>query len=171
MLRSLRDELKETVLIGTIVETEFVVLGQVLGSHHFKFSLDLGSRLPLHTSAPAKAMMAWLPPGERAALVSRISFTRFNERTLSDVKALSQELEQARADGYALDRGEQLSGIHCVAAPVFNRHGYPIAGIWTTGPVDRIRPEDLTVVGRARGGEGSDRLRAPGIWVFRTARM
>jgi DNA-binding IclR family transcriptional regulator len=147
VLKDLRDKIKETVLIGTIVEAELVVLGQVLGSQPFKFSVDLGARLPLHAAAPGKAILAWLPPKERNAIVDNISFVRFNERTIANVQDYVQELKKVALDGYALDRGEQLSGIHCVAAPVFNRHGYPIASIWTTGPIDRIRQIDLPEVG------------------------
>jgi DNA-binding IclR family transcriptional regulator len=148
ILKVLRDKIKETVLIGVIVETELVVLGQVLGSQPFKFSVDLGARLPLHAAAPGKAILAWLPAKERDEIVGKISYVRFNERTLGSVQEYVHELEQVALDGYAVDRGEQLSGIHCVAAPVFNRHGYPIASIWTTGPVDRIRQVDLQEVGR-----------------------
>jgi len=146
VMKSLRDRLRETVLIGTIVETELVVLGQVLGSHHFKFSVDLGTRLPLHAAAPGKAILGWLPLKERKEVIERLTFTRFNERTIANVADYLAELEQVRADGFALDRGEQLSGIHCVAAPVFNRHGYPVASLWVTGPNDRIRRSDFPEV-------------------------
>lgn len=144
---ALRDEVRETVLIGAVVETDLVVLGQVLGSHPFKFSVDLGTRLPLHASAPGKAILAWLPPTERERALGRMSFVRFNERTIGDVQAYARELEQARATGYAADYGEQLSGIHCVAAPVLDRHGYPVAAIWATGPSDRLRRSDFPAVG------------------------
>ena len=147
VLKSLRDRLRETVLIGTNVETDLVVLGQILGSHPFKFSVDPGTRLPLHTAAPGKAILAFMPPEERGRIVKRLSFARYTARTITDASRFIQELEQARAAGYALDRGEQLTGIHCVAAPVLNRHGYPIASIWTTGPTDRIRETDLAAAG------------------------
>lgn len=146
VMNRLRDLVKETVLIGTIVESELVVLGQVLGSHPFKFSVDLGARLPLHTAAPGKAILAFLPADEREALLPSISFKKFNAKTITSVKAFIQELEQAGQCGYALDREEQLTGIHCVSAPIFNRHGYPIAALWTTGPTDRIRRSDLPEV-------------------------
>lgn len=148
VLKQLRDAVKETVLIGALLETELVVLGQVLGSYPFKFSVDLGARLPLHTAAPAKAILAGLPAAEREGLLRKISFTRFNERTVCNVQAFRRELEEAAACGYALDRGEQLAGIHCVAAPVLDRQGYPIAAVWTTGPLDRIREADLPAVGQ-----------------------
>lgn len=147
VLRSLRDEVCETVLIGTIAEDAFIVLEQVLGSHPFKFSVDRGARLPLHTSAPAKAILAFLPEGEREALLGRMSFPRFNDRTITSLAAFRREVFAVRACGFALDRGEQLGGIHCVAAPVLDRHGYPIAGVWTTGPADRLPESVLPVLG------------------------
>jgi DNA-binding IclR family transcriptional regulator len=147
VMKRLRDTVRETVLIGTVVGTEMVVLGQVLGSQPFKFSVDLGMRLPIHSSAPGKAILAYLPEPELRDLTGKINFVRFNERTITTVQAFMSELEQVRTNRHALDRGEQLSGIHCVAAPVFNRHGYPIAAIWTTGPADRIRPENFPSVG------------------------
>lgn len=147
VLKQLRDAVKETVLIGTIVDDEVVVLGQMLGSHHFKFSVDLGTRLPIHAAAPGKAILAHLPETECCQIVTRIPLVRFNARTLADVKTLMSHLDGVRQKGYALDEGEQLGGIHCVAAPVFNRHGYPIAAIWTTGPAERIREEDFVRVG------------------------
>jgi DNA-binding IclR family transcriptional regulator len=118
----------------------------VLGTHPFKFSVDLGTRLPLHTAAPAKAMLAFLPEEERRRMLQQISYEKFNERTLTSVQALEAELMQVARQGYAVDRQEQLTGIHCVAAPVFNRHGYPVAALWTTGPADRLREEDFAPV-------------------------
>jgi DNA-binding IclR family transcriptional regulator len=147
IMKGLRDKVRETVLIGTIVETELVVLGQVLGAHPFKFSVDLGARLPLHTAAPGKAILAFLPDTEREAILGKICFIRFNERTVRDVREYRRQLEQAALTGYALDLGEQLAGIHCVAAPVFNRHGYPVASVWTTGPTERMPRADLPSVG------------------------
>lgn len=146
VMKSLRDRVRETVLIGTIVETELVVLGQVLGSHHFKFSVDLGTRLPLHAAAPGKAILGWLPLKEQKEVIERLTFTKFNKRTIANAADFLAELEQVRANGFAVDRGEQLSGIHCVAAPVFNRHGYPVASLWVTGPNDRIRRSDFPEV-------------------------
>ncbi len=147
VMRDLRDRLKETVLIGTIAGGEFIVLEQVLGSHPFKFSVDAGARLPLHTAAPAKAILAYLADAEREALIARIDFHRCTATTITDAIRYGKELSEVRKCGYATDRGEQLSGIHCVAAPVFGRHGYPVGAVWTTGPADRIPQSDLQRVG------------------------
>jgi DNA-binding IclR family transcriptional regulator len=147
MMKSLRDQVLETVLIGALVDTELVVLGQVLGSHHFKFSVDLGTRLPLHAAAPGKAILSLLPANERDEIIRKLPFIRFNDRTICDAESLKHELAEAAEAGYAVDRGEQLSGIHCIAAPIVNRHGYPIASIWTTGPTERVRRSEFPELG------------------------
>lgn len=138
IMRECRDVVKESVFIGTIVENEGVVMEQVLGSHPFKFTIDPGMRFKLHVAAPGKAILAYLPESERESLISRLNLVRYNERTITTRKGLRDELTSVRESGYALDRGEELHGIVCVGAPVFNQHGYPVAALWTTGPEDRI---------------------------------
>ena len=63
-MRTLRDQLKETVLLGTLSGSEGVVLDQVPGLHAFQFSVDPGTRFVLHTAAPGKAILAYLPEEE-----------------------------------------------------------------------------------------------------------
>jgi DNA-binding IclR family transcriptional regulator len=147
VMRELRDKLRETVLIGTLACGEFMVLEQVLGSHPFKFSVEAGTRLRLHTSAPAKALLAFLAEQERESLIAQIEFAQFTPATIANACQYRSELEGVRERGYATDRGEELAGVHCVGVPVFGRHGYPVAAIWTTGPSGRIREADLPRVG------------------------
>lgn len=148
IMRDLRDGLKETILLGSIIDFECVALEQVLGSHHFKFSLDRGARLPLHTSAPGKAILAYLPGNERDNIIAKMPFTKFNSKTIVNSKAFRKELENIRKSGYGVDQGEELTGIHCIAAPVFNKYGYPIASIWTTGPTDRLKKANFDEIGK-----------------------
>lgn len=147
IMRLCRDEIRESVFIGTMIEKEGVVIEQVLGSHPFKFSIDSGHRMPIHCSAPCKAMTAYLPENEQKQLMDGYQFKRFNENTITSRKAFDLELTDVVAKGYALDRAEQVHGAHCIGAPVFNQYGYPIAAIWTTGPSDRLPMGDLAKIG------------------------
>ena len=47
-------------------------------------------------------------------------------------------LEKVRRMGYALDNEEELNGVICVGAPIFNYTGYPCGAIWISGPKDRL---------------------------------
>jgi len=147
IMRTCRDEIKESVFIGTMVENEGVVIEQVLGSHPFKFTIDIGARMPIHCAAPCKAILAYLPASERAALIKEAKFKRYNENTITNRKAYNKELDEVKLAGFALDRAEQIHGAHCVAAPVFDQYGIPIAAIWTTGPSDRIPAESFNQLG------------------------
>ena len=138
----LRDLAQETVLIGTIAQNEFVVMEQAPGKHPFKFMLDIGSRLSLHTAAPAKAIMAYLPEKQREILLLVMNFKRFNQRTITSTAEFRAALDEVREYGYALDRAEELDGVHCIAAPIFDRYSSPVASIWITGPSERL-PESL----------------------------
>lgn len=148
VMRECRDELKETVLIGTMVENEGVVMEQVLGSHPFKFALDLGMRLPVHCAAPCKAMMAFMPESEQKIILKDVTFTRHNENTITTPEAFLKELKEVKECGFALDRAEQLKGIHCVSAPVFDQYEKPIAAIWITGPSEHLPASDFDELGK-----------------------
>lgn len=148
VMRLCRDEIKESIFIGTLIENEGVVIEQVLGSHPFKFSIDSGHRMPLHSSAPCKAMLAYLPESEQNRLLKGYRFKRFNENTILTRKDFDLELQQVKIQGYALDSAEQVHGAHCIGAPIFNQYGYPIAAIWSTGPSDRLPTSQIPVAGK-----------------------
>jgi len=148
VMRLCRDEIMESVLIGTLIGNEGVVIEQVLGLHPFKFSIDSGHRMPLHCSAPCKAMLAYLPASERHQLLKGYRFKRFNENTINIRKDFDKELALVKAAGFAIDRAEQVHGAHCIAAPVFNQYSYPIAAIWSTGPSDRLPKNKFPTIGK-----------------------
>ncbi len=148
VMRELRDLTKETVLLGTLLSTEGVVLEQVFGLHPFKFMVDAGTRFSLHTSAPGKALLAFLPEGERDKVLKGLKLVRYTDRTITTLPALLRELDEVRELGYGVDRAEEIEGCHCVGAPVLDAHGYPAASIWMTGPSNRVPLASFPSVGR-----------------------
>jgi len=146
-MRSLRDQTLETVLLGTISGSEGIVLEQVPGRHPFRFCVDVGVRFELHTAAPGKAMLAALPPAEARALMDRMSFTRFNARTITKRATFEAELRRTRACGFGVDEGEEREGAHCVGSVILDRQGAPAGGIWITGPSSRLPASSFASVG------------------------
>ena len=149
LLRSLRDLTGETVLIGTLTGKEGIVIEQVPSNNPIKVLVEIGHRFPLHTAAPAKAILAFLPASERDEVVGQIQFTRFTDRTCTNAAAFLDELRVIANTGYALDRGEEVEDIVCVAAPIFNHRCRPVASIWVTGPKSRISDRDIDPIRRA----------------------
>ncbi len=137
-MKSLRDLTRETVLLGTLVDDEGVVLEQVASPEPIKFLVDAGTRFPLHTSAPGKVILAFLPEFERESILRRLELTRFNERTITTREALMDDLKAAYGAGFAVDRAEEIDGVHCLSAPILDHRGHPVAALWVTGPSFRL---------------------------------
>ena len=148
IMQRLRDETQETVLIGVRAELQGIVLEQVASTQPIKFLVDPGTHFPLHTSAPGKAFLAFLPPVERSAVLKRMKFTRYTATTLDSREKFEADLVNVLAQGYAIDRGEEIEGLHCVGAPILNHRGYPIAALWVTGPVYRFPASGFERIGK-----------------------
>jgi len=147
ILLALRDATGETALLGTLAGSHGVVLDQIPSSHPVKVVVEIGHAFTLHTAAPAKAMLAYWSADSQKAFVQQIKFTKRTSRTISSAKAYLQELKEAQALGYALDRGEESETFACAAAPVFDHRGNPVASLWISGPTDRVTIANLDKLG------------------------
>ena len=147
-MKQLRDDVKETVLLGTLDGNEGVMLEQVQGLHNFIFTLSPGKRFNLHASAPGKAMLAFLSPQEQKQLAARLNYTKYNERTIITAETYLEHLKHVRECGYAVDFAEEIEGVHCIGAPIFDKSGRPIAAIWTTGPSVRLTESHFEEIGQ-----------------------
>lgn len=148
VLRALRDETGETALLGTLAGAQGVVLEQAPSSQPVKVVVEVGHAFPLHTAAPAKAMLAHLEEAALERLLAQMTFEKRTRHTVTSKRRYLEELTAARRDGYALDRGEESETFTCAAAPVFDFHGVPVAALWISGPVDRMPVERLGEFGQ-----------------------
>lgn len=147
VMRNLRDDIGETVVVSIIDGNEGLVLEQVQGRHPFRFVCDPGTRQALHCSASCKAILAFMPEAELDGIVSGILFARFTDTTIISKEDFLKELSSVRRLGYALDRAEAIEGVHCVASPVLDRRGNAVAAITITGPANRITLQGMSRIG------------------------
>jgi DNA-binding IclR family transcriptional regulator len=143
----------ETTQLCCLAESSCVILEQLPSVHPFKYIVDLGSRVPIHCCAPGKAILAFLPDDLLDTVLEGLAFEKHTEHTITSKQALLVELERIRACGYALDRGEHFDGIHCVAAPLLDRHGHTIAAITIAGPATRIPQQRFAEFGKTIAAE------------------
>ena len=147
-MRKLRDLTNETVALGVLSGGEGVVIDTVHSEQPVCVYVKVGHHFPLHTAAPAKAMLAYLPDDELERQINKIKFTKFTDRTITDKKAFSAELEKVKNCGAAYDMGEEAGELRCVAAAIFDSRNYPAAAIWITGPESRLDEEKLKQYGK-----------------------
>jgi IclR family acetate operon transcriptional repressor len=172
-LKALRDATGETALLGTLSGSQGIVLDQAPSLHPVKVVVELGHAFPLLTAAPAKAILAFLPPPGREALLATIRFDRKTRRTIRSLAAYRRELDGVLGAGFALDRGEESETFVCAAAPVFDHRGEVAAAVWVSGPSDRIGGKKLDALGpRVKGiaDSLSRRLGCPAAALTRPGR-
>lgn len=106
-------------------------------------SLDTysGMRVPLHTTALGKSILAHLPKERVDAIFDQHGLPKVTLRTRTDRTELHAEFEEIRERGYAFDNEERIDGVRCVAAPVFNNEGTVLGAISVSTPSTRLQNE------------------------------
>ncbi len=142
-MRNLRDSVKETVVISIVSGNEGVVIDQVPGVHHFRFVVERGTKQELHTSASIKSILAFEDEDKVKEMIDKMNFTKRTKQTITTAAGYLKELKLVKQRGYAIDQGEALEGVCCIAAPIFDHQKTPIAAITVTGPSSRMPESDI----------------------------
>ena len=140
IMYELCESTRETVLLGVPFGDAGIVVEQAITPEPIKIMVDIGTRFHLHSAAPGKIFLAYLPEPMRSETLDRINLVARTDQTITDRSKLEATLEIVRREGVAYDLGEDIEGLRCLAAPVFNYEGQVIASIWVSGP--RFRLED-----------------------------
>lgn len=158
-LRSLRDELNETVLLSVWGTHGVTVVRWLESTRAMIVNVRLGSVLPLIDSASGLCFLAFLPRSVTAPLVrAELAGARSPCRSEEEV---AERVEAVRRHGIGRVRGGVLPGVSGLAAPVFNEQGEIAAALAVMGPQDELdtgydgRPAQVL---RAHAAELSRRL-------------
>jgi DNA-binding IclR family transcriptional regulator len=137
-MRALRDAVGETVQLGIPIGDEGVVIEQVESTQAVRICVEIGLRFPLHNNAPGKVLLAFQHSKACERTIQRLKLARFTAHTITTKEALRMECERVVKLGYGTDWGEADEGIHCVAAPVFDRPNHLLAVIWASAVAGRM---------------------------------
>ena len=140
-LERLSAETGETAHLAVLDGPDVVYIDKVEGDRSLKFASWIGGRLPCHSTALGKILVAARPRDQWQSYF-RPNVPR-TARTITTFQAFEQELDRVQAQGYAIDEGEDLDNIKCVAAAIRDGSGAVVAGIsvssaWFYLPDDRF---------------------------------
>lgn len=138
-------ETDETVNLAVLEGREVVNIHQVNLSTS-RVGVDwLGSHTSLHGTSSGKVLLAHLPSKRRDGLL-RGELESFTDRTITDRDALTLELDQVEAHGFATTREELEEGLNAAAAPVRGADGTVVACVSVSGPSYRLDDDRLHTV-------------------------
>lgn len=146
ILEQLVEELGETCNYTMPAGTEVVYLDRVETAWPLRFHLQPGSRVPMHCSASGKLFLAHMAPVQRNRLLAHLQYHGYTPNTITSRIGLEAELARVRAQGYALDNEEFLTGLVCVAVAVFEpgRRSKVRGSVAVQAPASRLPIERAT---------------------------
>ena len=106
----------ETVHLGRLDGVDVVYLAKRESVHPLRLYSAVGRRLPAHATALGKALLARMTQAELDDVLRTDTLAALTDRTITDRGELDRALDAVRADGIAVDRGENSPGIVCYAA-------------------------------------------------------
>ena len=121
-----------------------VFLYKAQGDDAVQLDTHAGMRVPLHTTALGKAILAHSPTTAVDAIVDRHGLQQVTDKTITTREALDAELETVRRQGFAFDDEERVKGMRCVAAPVIDAEGTVVGAVSVSGPKSRMLGEAYT---------------------------
>lgn len=121
-----------TIHLAELTGRKIVYADKIDPARSVRLYSQIGQLVPFHTSGVAKAILAFQSPDFVADLLRDYDFTPHTATTIPDAAALTQEMAQINARGWAVDDAEFEDFINCIAAPVRDSSSRVIAAVSIT---------------------------------------
>ena len=94
--------------------------------------------VPLYCTAHGKALLADLDLEGLKTIFGRAPLHAYSSTTVVSLPRLAKDLAKIREDGFAMDEGEYVEELRCVAAPIRDQHGVILASVGISAPASRF---------------------------------
>ena len=109
----------ETAYISSWIDGDVVVAAIAEGRQAVRVTgISLGMRGGAHSRASGKVLLRLGPPDRLSEYLASHPLVPYTSETITDPASLLKAVDLARSEGYALDRGERLDGVCCIAIPL-----------------------------------------------------
>lgn len=133
---SLAGRAQEAVRIGTLHDSQVLIVHHVFRPDDSLQTLDVGSLLPAHATALGKVLLAYHP--YVADELVKQDLAAFTGATICDRERLDRELRRIRDRGWASEIGELTPAQVSLAAPITDRSGLTVGAMGIFGPPERL---------------------------------
>jgi len=146
-LEGLRDWCNEGVNLAILDEVEVVYIERLFGTSILGMRSEIGKRAPVYSTALGKAILSCWSDQKVESYLRHYPLHPVTPRTITNLSSFITELHHTREVGYALDDQENELGGRCVAAPILDYNGRPVAAISISAPVQRLPDDRVPVFG------------------------
>ena len=136
-MESLHHQTREAVHLAVRDGLEVLYLEKVAGAPQSARPSRIAGRLPLHSTATGKVLLAYGEPALVEEVMGGGPLQRVTPTTIVLPGVLLDQLRRVRTDGYAKEIEETTAGYCSVAVPIFGTSGMLLASLSLTTPVVR----------------------------------
>jgi IclR family acetate operon transcriptional repressor len=144
-LDKLRDSIDETIFFGLLRPWRALIMANSEAHKPIKISSPPGSSIILMSGALGKVYLSQMDDAEVRRLVKKHGLPRFTKASITDEAAFMREIALVRQSGYALDKGEYLSGVNAIAVGLGYYYGLYLA-LWVVGFAESLHIEKIDKV-------------------------
>ncbi len=137
IIKELCIKAEETVHLGTLDNMEVVYIDKKESNQSMRIFSAIGARNPAYSTGIGKALLAYVGK-EKLNKIIPDELEAYTANTITKKSDLLKELERIRQNGYSMDNEENNVGLTCIAAPVFDNHGFAKYAISVSGPTIRM---------------------------------
>jgi DNA-binding IclR family transcriptional regulator len=149
LMGHLLSRFEQTVNLGMMEHDKVIYVEIKEGLRSIRMAATVNTYAPLHSTALGKSLLAFLDPHEAEAILKKGLLTRFTEKTITELPQMMSHLKQVRKQGFAVDNEEMEWGARCIAAPLRNAAGVPIAAISVSGSTSQVRGVQVKEIAQA----------------------
>jgi DNA-binding IclR family transcriptional regulator len=154
-MHALQERFGETCDLSVFSRGEVLYLEVVQSRHALRIASRPGQRMPVHCTASGKVLLAFLPDKDLAQSL-REPLRRSTANTVISQERIMEQLEEIRAQGYAIDDGEFEEGVRALAAPIRDNTGKVVAALGMPGPAARMDAQFIAEVAPALVAAAND---------------
>jgi IclR family transcriptional regulator, pca regulon regulatory protein len=137
------DAVGESCSLATMDGEDILYLARSVTSRIISVTLNVGSRLPAHCTSIGHVLLAGLPPRQLEEFLAGAELRAFTERTITSRPRLREQLEQVRAQDYAIADQLMELGVRSIAVPVRSAAGGVVAGMNVIVQAGRVSLRDM----------------------------
>lgn len=140
---ALADQVNEPCSISILEGLDIMFVSRDSTRRIYTSRLGVGDRLPAHSSASGKMLLASLPVDELDQRLAGAVLTRQGPASVTDPKMLKALVAEARQTDFASAIDEMEAGTISIAVPLRERSGRVVAAMSVASHRDRMTPEAM----------------------------
>lgn len=137
----------ETVNLGVLNHSKVIYLSTFESRQQLRVTVPMTIENNALTTALGKAILSAMEEESSSKIISNMYAAMVKQTSCHTQAEFIEHIREIKSHGFAIDNEDDAIGFRCVAAPILNLSGVPIAAISISAPTVRISLKEIMKIG------------------------